>query len=322
MANGKLLVGSHAPYLHIGSSITARSYDVMLAGLPAVIFGISQYGVPALRVIALSVATAILWELLMNRAMRRTVTIGDGNAAVIGLIIGMLLPATSPWWFVALGTLLAVLVGKQVYGGIGCNPVNPPVVAVAILMLSWGRLLDFNATLVNYDFSFPALFPLAGVKYFGPAAAENYTLSGLLMGQQTGGVGTTFGLGLILGGLYLILRGSIRWELALSFLAGVLVTAFLFHAANPAQYAPALFHVLTGYTLIGAFFLITEDSTSPVNFIPMVIYGLGAGFLTVMIRNVGFFVDGVVFAVLMMNLASPLIDKIRPKALGRKLEHA
>jgi electron transport complex protein RnfD len=258
----------------------------------------------------------------MNRAMRRTVTIGDGNAAVIGLIIGMLLPATSPWWFVALGTLLAVLVGKQVYGGIGCNPVNPPVVAVAILMLSWGRLLDFNATLVNYDFSFPALFPLAGVKYFGPAAAENYTLSGLLMGQQTGGVGTTFGLGLILGGLYLILRGSIRWELALSFLAGVLVTAFLFHAANPAQYAPALFHVLTGYTLIGAFFLITEDSTSPVNFIPMVIYGLGAGFLTVMIRNVGFFVDGVVFAVLMMNLASPLIDKIRPKALGRKLEHA
>ncbi|PKN28862.1 MAG: electron transporter RnfD [Deltaproteobacteria bacterium HGW-Deltaproteobacteria-21] len=322
MANGKLLVGSHAPYLHIGSSITSKSYDIMIAGLPAVIFGISQYGVPALRVVALSISTAMLWEFLMNRAMKKPITIGDGNAAVIGLLIGMLLPATAPWWFVALGTLLAVLVGKQIYGGIGCNPMNPPVVAIAALMLSWSRLLDFNAALTSYDFGFPAMFPLAAIKYFGPSAAENYTLSGLLMGQQAGGIGTTFGLGLILGGLYLILRGSIRWELALGFLVGVFVTAFLFHAANPAKYAPALFHVLTGYTLIGAFFLITEDSTSPVNLVPMLLYGIGAGFLTVMIRNVGFYVDGVIFAVLMMNLASPLIDKIRPKALGRKLEHA
>lgn len=321
MANGKLLVGSHAPYWHIGSSITARSYDFMLAGLPAVIFGIVQYGVPALRVIAFSIATAMLWELLMNRAMRRPVTIGDGNAAVIGMILGMLLPATAPWWFVALGTLLAVLVGKQIYGGIGCNPMNPSAVAVAALMLSWSRLLDFNAALVSYDFTFPALYPLAGIKYFGPSAAESFTLTGLLVGQQTGGVGTTFGLGLIIGGLYLILRGSVRWELTLSFLAGVLITAFIFHTASPDKYAPALFHLLTGYTLFGAVFLITEDSTSPVNYGPMVIYGLAAGFLTVMIRNVGFFVDGVIFAVLMMNLASPLIDKIRPTALGRGTAH-
>jgi electron transport complex protein RnfD len=293
----------------------------MLAALPAVIFGISQFGVPALRVIAFSVATAMLWELLMNRAMRRPATIGDGNAAVIGMIIGMLLPATSPWWFVALGTLLAILVGKQIYGGIGCNPMNPAAVAIAALMLSWGILLDFNAALVNYDFGFPALYPLAGIKYFGPSAAENYTLSGLLLGQQTGGIGTTFGLGLIVGGLYLVLRGSIRWELALSFVAGVLITAFIFNSANPDKYAPALFHLLTGYTLFGAVFLITEDSTSPVNYGPMVIYGLAAGFLTVLIRNVGYFVDGVIFAVLMVNLASPLIDKIRPKALGRKAEH-
>jgi electron transport complex protein RnfD len=321
MANGKLLVGSHAPYLHIGSSITSKSYDMLIAGLPAVLFGISQYGVPALRVVALSVATAMIWELLMNRAMKMPITIGDGNGAVIGLLIGMLLPATAPWWFVALGTLLAVLVGKQIYGGIGCNPMNPAAVAIAALMLSWGSLLDFNAALTNYDLAYPAMFPLSGIKYFGPSAAENYTLSGLLMGQQTGGIGTTFGLGLVLGGLYLILRGSIRWELALSFLVGVFVTAFLFHAADPDKYAPALFHVLTGYTLIGAFFLITEDSTSPVNLVPMLLYGTAAGFLTVMIRNVGFFVDGVIFAVLLMNLASPLIDKIRPKALGRRLEH-
>jgi electron transport complex protein RnfD len=142
------------------------------------------------------------------------------------------------------------------------------------------------------------------------------------VGQQTGGLGSTFGLGLIIGGIYVILRGHIRWEISVSFIAGVLVTAFLFHVSDPTQYAGPFFHVLTGYTLIGAFFLATEDSSSPVNFVPMLIYGACGGVLTVLIRNIGAFPDGVVFAVLLMNVASPLIDKVRPKALGRGLEHA
>ncbi|MBN1103001.1 MAG: RnfABCDGE type electron transport complex subunit D [Deltaproteobacteria bacterium] len=322
MLNEKLYVGSHAPFWHNGSSIAAKSHQFMLAALPAVVFGIFQYGVPALRTIAFSVAWAMIWEFVLNRAMKRPVTIADGNAAVIGLLLGMLLPATVPWWFVILGAFLAVVVGKQIYGGIGCNPMNPAVMAYAILLLSWSGILDFDEALVNYDLGFPMLFPMAAVKYFGPSAAENYTLCGLFLGKQSGGVGTGFGLGLIIGGVYLMLRGTIRWEIALSFLAGVFVTALLFNLVNPAKYAPALFHLLAGYTLIGAFFLVTEDSSSPVHFIPMLIYGLGAGFLTVLIRNVGYFVDGVVFAILLMNLANPLIDKIRPKALGRKVEHA
>lgn len=322
MHSEKLLVGSHAPFWHNGSSITAKSHNVMLATLPAVLMGIYQYGIPGLRVIALSTAFAMVWEYILNRATKRPVTIGDGNAAVIGLMLGMLLPATVPWWFVILGTFVAVVVGKQIYGGIGCNPMNPPVMAYAILLLSWRGILDFNEALVNYDMGFPMLYPLAAVKYLGPRAAEDYSLGGMLMGQQSGGVGSTFGLGLIIGGVYLMLRGYARWEVVLSFLVGVFVTASLFHVANPGQYAPPLFHLLTGYTLIGAFFLVTEDASSPVNFFPMLIYGLGAGCLTVLIRNVGYFVDGVIFAILMMNLANPLIDKIRPKALGRSTEHA
>jgi Na+-translocating ferredoxin:NAD+ oxidoreductase subunit D len=322
MANEKLYAGAHAPFWHNGSSIRDKSYQTILAALPAALMGIYLYGVPALRVLALAMSSAIIWEWLINRIMRRPTTIGDGDAAVIGLLLGMLLPATIPWHAVILGSLLAILVGKQLYGGIGCNPFNPTLVAYAMLLLSWKGLLEFDAMLVNYDFGVNMVYPIGALKHFGPKVIEEYRLADLLMGWQSGAIGATFGLGLIIGGAYLMVRGFIRWEIALSFLAGVLITALLFNVANPAKYGSPLFHLLSGYTLIGAFFLVTEDSSSPVNFLPMLIYGAGAGILTVLIRNVGFFMDGVVFAVLMMNLTNPLLDKIRPKALGRRIDYA
>ncbi len=294
----------------------------MLAALPAVIFGIFQYGIPALAVVAFSVSCAMLWELLMNLVMKRPVTIGDGNAALIGLLFSMLMPATLPWWVVLIGTFAAIIIGKLIYGGVGCNPFNPTLVAVAILLLSWKGILRFDEALVNYDFDFYMLFPLGAVKHFGAEAAADYSLAGLIMGRQVGGIGSTFGLGLIVGGIYLILRGHVRWEIPVSFLAGIFVTALVFNMIDSAKYAQPLFHIFTGYTLIGAFFLAPEDSSSPVNFIPMLIYGAGAGILTILVRNLGAFTDGVVFTILLMNVANPLIDKIRPKALGRGVEHA
>jgi len=322
MDNQKLFVSSHAPYWHNGSRLSVKSYNIMLAALPAVIMGIYQYGPPALGVVALSVSMAIIWELIMNLVMKRPVSIGDGNAALTGLIFAMLLPATTPWWTVVLGTFLAIVVGKQIFGGIGCNPLNPTLIAVAIIFLSWKGLLDFDETLVNYDLDFFRVYPLAAIKYLGASAASEYTAAGLIMGRCSGAIGAAFGLGLIAGGIYLILRGMIRWEISISFLAGVFVTALLFNLSDPEKYAGPIFHLLTGYTLIGAFFLATEDSSSPVNFVPMLIYGACAGFLTVLIRNIGAFVDGTVFAILMMNVANPLIDKIRPKALGKGIRHA
>ena len=124
-------------------------------------------------------------------------------------------------------------------------------------------------------------------------------------------------MGLIVGGVYLIIRGFIRWEISVSFLAGVFITALVFNLNNSEQYAGPFFHLFTGYTLIGAFFLAPEDSSSPVNFIPMLIYGVSAGIITVLVRNLGSFVDGVPFAILLMNLVNPICDKIRPKALGK-----
>lgn len=311
---------SHAPFWHDGSRISLRNYNIALAALPAILLGIIYYGMPAVGVVSLSISSAIIWEFVFCRVTKRSLTIGDGSAAIIGMLFGMLLPATAPWWLVILGTFVAVVIGKQIYGGIGANPFNPVVVAIAILMISWKDLFDFNETLVNYDLDFAMVYPLAALKHFGVSAVDSFSTGDLLMGKQSGGIGSTFGLGLIAGGIYLIIRGIIRWEISLSFLAGIFITALIFNltdSADPARYAGPVFHLFTGYTLIGAFFLATEDSSSPVNFIPMLIYGAGAGFLTVLIRNIGFYVDGVIFAILIMNLATPLLDKIRPKAIGK-----
>jgi electron transport complex protein RnfD len=321
MTDKKFIV-SHAPFWHDGGHIANRSCHTIFAALPAVVAGVIQYGIPALGVISLSVSTAMIWEYLLNLATRRAVSIGDGNAALIGLLFGMLLPATAPWWLVVIGTFMAILVGKQIYGGIGGNPFNPVLVAIAICMLSWKNFFDFDEALVNYEFGFAAAYPLAALKYFGVAAVEDFGIGRLLFGKQIGGIGATFGIGLIAGGVYLMIRGFIRWEISLSYLAGIFVTALIFHLVNPAKYGGPFFHLLAGYTLIVAFFLAPEDSSSPVNMIPMFLYGIGAGVTTMIIRNIGSFVDGAVFAVLLFNIANPLLDRIRPKALGKVGNHA
>ncbi|MFQ5486521.1 MAG: RnfABCDGE type electron transport complex subunit D, partial [Desulfobacterales bacterium] len=272
---------------------------------------------PAFSVSSLSVSSAIIWELLFNRLTKRKISIGDGSAALTGLLFAMLLPATSPWWLVITGTFVAILIGKQIYGGIGGNPFNPTLVAVAILMLSWKDLFDFNERLVNFDFDFTVVYPLAALKQIGVSAVKSFNAGDLLIGKQTGAIGTTFGLGLIAGGIYLIARRIARWEISLSFLAGVAITALIFNLANPTRFAGPVFHLLTGYTLVGAFFLATEDSSSPVNFVAMLLYGAAGGTLTVLIRNIGAHIDGVVFAILIINILNPILDKIRPKAMGK-----
>ena len=317
MSNVKKFIVSHAPFWHDGSTISERSYHTMMAALPAVLLGLYQYGMAALAVVSLSVSTAIYWEFLIAKITKRPNTIGDGNAALIGLVFAMLLPANIPWWIVITGTFLAVVIGKFIFGGIGSNAFNPVVVSIAILMISWKSYFDFDAALMDYQFDFFALYPIAALKHFGVKSIESLSPMQLLMGQQVGGIGATFGLGLILGGIYLILRGFIRWEIPVSFLIGMAVTATIFYMADPAKYAGPLFHLLTGYTLIGAFFLATEDASSPVNVIPMLIYGAGTGVMTILIRNIGAHVDGVLYAILIMNLVTPLLDKIRPKAIGK-----
>ncbi len=317
MPDATKLVVSHAPFVHNGSSIFQRSYATLLALTPAALAGILRWGVPALGALALAISSAVLWELAFNKISRAKVSVGDGNAALIGMLLGMLLPATAPWWLVVTGTFVAVVVGKEIFGGIGANAFNPVAVSMAILGISWKNYMDFDAMLLVYDPGFAMIEPLTAVKAFGTAAVEQFSAFDLLLGRQVGGIGAPFGLWLILGGLFLVGIGTVRWEIPAAFLATLLITAAAFHLADPQRYASPLFHLLTGYTLIGAFFLATEDSGSPVNFWPMLIYGAGGGLMTMLIRNIGAYPDGVIYAVLVVNLINPLLDKIRPRALGR-----
>lgn len=318
MNNPKKLIVSHAPFLHNGSGISQRNAHIIYAALPALIFGgIFRFGASAIAVASFSVATAMIWEILMNRAMKRPITVADGNAALIGLLFAMLLPATAPWWLVLTGTFVAVVIGKQIFGGIGSNAFNPVALSMAILAMSWGDYFDFNEMYMHFDLGFPATYPLATLKHFGVASIDQLSLIDLLIGRQIGGIGSTFGIGLILGGIYLMARGFVRWEISLSFLASTFVMAAIFNAIDPARFAGPFFHICTGYTLIAAFFLVPEDASSPVNFKPMLIYGAAGGIMTILIRNIGAYVDGAILAVLVINLINPLLDKIRPKALGK-----
>jgi electron transport complex protein RnfD len=322
MPDRKKLNVSYAPFIRKGNRISARSFSIMLAALPALLHGCYLYGIPAVGVAALSISSAVIWEYLINRLTERPVSIGDGNAALIGMILAMLFPASTPWWAVITGTFVAMVVGKHIYGGIGGNPFNPALIGIAILTLSWKNIFDIDYALLNYDFGFSAAYPLAALKHSGPVAVGSYDLLGLFLGRQTGSIGSAFGLGIVLGGIYLIFIRTIRWEIPVSFIAGTAITAFIFKLSDPAAFAGPLFHILTGNTLLGAFFLATEDSSSPVNCVPMLIYGAGAGLMTILIRNIGSHTDGVVFAVLLMNVANPLLDKIRPKATGKAGSHA
>lgn len=322
MAKRLKLIVSHAPFWHDGETISRMNLNMILALMPAAIFGVIRFGAPAVGVLALGVASAMLFEFLFNLVSKRPVTIGDFDAALIGLLLAMMVPATTPWWVLVCGTFLAVVIGKQIYGGIGGNPFNPVILSLAVLMVSWPGFFDVDAALVDYRFDFKALAPLPALKHHGTGILYYFSTGDLFMGDQIGAIGCMFPLGILIGGIYLIIRGYIKWEVTVSFIAGLVVTALIFRMADPEAYAGPMIHLFSGYTLLAAFFLVTENSSSPVNRIPMLIYGVLGGFLVILIRNVGVYPDGTVFAILLINLVNPLIDTIRPKALGRRVNNA
>lgn len=318
MTPHKLTV-SHSPFFHDGDSLFQTHLNIMIATLPAAIFGVLQFGMPALGVLSLSISSAMAWELIINRVSGQKTSIGDLDSAVIGLFLGMMLPATAPYWMVIAGTFLSVIMGKMIFGGTGTNPFNPAPLGIAILTLSWASHLDFDTAYIHYDFNFTALAPLAALKTKGAGAVSSlFPLGNLIMGKQVGGAGTTFGLGLIIGGVYLILRGFVRWEIPVSFIIGIVLTSAIFAFASPEKYAGPMIHLFSGYTLFGAFFLLTENSSSPVNKIPMLIFGFFCGLMIILMRNLGAYDDGTVFGILLFNALNPLIDKIRPRAMGKE----
>ena len=309
-----LVAVSAPPFWHCGRTVKKASYAMLLALAPAAFMAVWHWGIPAARVMALAMVTGIATEALCQKIMGQDISVDDFSGAVSCLLFAFLLPANAPWWLVMLGAALAIGLGKMAFGGLGANAVNTALVGWAMLYVSWPALMDPNS--MQLDTSF--IDPLVRLKYFGAGAVSHIGLTDLLLGNQIGGLGASQAGALFIGGSYLAARGTIRWEIALSFFVGVFLTAALYNVIDAERFATPFFHLCTGSTFLGGFFLATEWASSPGRQIPMMLYGLIGGAMVIIIRVYGIYPDGVPFAILLINLLAPLLDSIHPKPFGAR----
>ncbi len=307
-----LFTVSCPPHVHCGKTITGLMFETILALAPAAILAVVAYGMPALRVMALSCAVAVITEVVCWKLMSRTQEVDNLNALLLGLLFAFLLPISAPWWLVTVGSAFTIIIGKAIFGGLGGSPLCAPAVGWAALQISWPDAMNIELNMLGSAFA----DPLAQLKHFGADAVVNIPITDLLLGHQATSLGTSHVLALLAGGIFLIARKRIRWHMPVSFLLGVLATAAIFCWLEPGLHPSPLFHLLTGTTMLAAFFLITDPSSSPVGRIPMLAYGFVAGALVIVMRVWGTHPDGVLFAILLANLLSPMLEKLRPKPFG------
>ncbi len=234
----------------------------------------------------------------------------------LAVLLSLLLPLNAPWWLVVTGCFIMIVIGKKFFGGLGAYPVNPVLLSIAMLRLSWPQRFDYTAAILGVDWSGNLVEPLRLMKTIGSEAASAYDWQELLFGWQVAGIGNALVLYLFIGGIFLVLIRQVPWQIPVSFLAGGYCMGIILHLIDPVMFAQPQFYLLSGSMIFGAFFLAGDATTSPVNRIPMFIYGLLGGVLTVVITSFSIFNDGVVFAILLINLCAPLLDRTTPKVYG------
>ncbi|NCD24982.1 MAG: electron transporter RnfD [Deltaproteobacteria bacterium] len=307
-----ILSVSSAPFWHCGKTIQKTMLHTLLALLPAAIMAVYQYGYAAIEVMAWAGLAAVLTEALVQRIMEQAPSSDDFSALTDGILFAFLLPATLPAWMVVIGSSLTIILGRMVFGGYGGSPLCAPAMGWAILTISWPDFMDLNGMLLSWD----RIEPLSELKYFGLDAVAAISPMSLLLGDHLGALGASQALMILVGGGYLLATGVLRWFVPVSFLAGAFLTGLVYNLIDPNAYASPLFHVLSGSTLLAAFFLMPYPSSSPAWRLPMLLYGFFGGALAIVVRTYGIYPDGVVFAVLLANLCTPLFDLIEPKPFG------
>jgi electron transport complex protein RnfD len=310
------LVVSTIPHAHSGNSVQKIMLHILIALIPAVGIGLYFFGMDVIRIIVISVVSTIAWEAIFQKMMGRAIVISNMTGVVSGIILAMLLPPTTPWWMICIGTLVMVLLGKEIFGGLGNNPFNGILIAWIVLQMSFpDRMMDWIAPPGDVMTESP---PLEVLKYEGVASiSEYFTNADLFIGNTTGFIGEVSTLMLLIGGVYLLVRRVFSWHIPISFLAGVIFFSGIFWLGNPGEYASPLFHLLAGGSFLAAFFLATDLPSSPVTPAGMLFYGFLGGVVTVIIRLWGDWVDGAYYAVFLASMVTPLLDKIKPKVYGR-----
>lgn len=306
----KLLNVSSSPHIRTGESNKSIMRDVAIALTPAAAFGIYNFGFKAFIVLMIAIVSAVVTEALCQKLRGVDVTVNDYSALVTGLLLGMNLPMDVPLWLPMVGSIFAIAIVKQAFGGLGHNFMNPALAARAMLLASWPVEMT-NWTAVNVD-AVSSATPLAIIK--GGLDLPLPSLSEAFIGRVGGCIGETSALFLLIGAGYLIYRGVITLKIPGIYIGTFAVLAFVFTGFNAYE---TLLHVLTGGLVLGAFFMATDYASSPITARGQIIYAVGLGVLTAVIRFQGSYPEGVSYSILIMNVVAPLIDRYsKPRVFG------
>ena len=295
----------------------------MIAMMPAVIVSVLFYGWSELLVLGVSVASCVLLEYLITKfLLKKPCTVCDMSAVVTGVLLALNLPATTPWWVVFIGAVVAIGVAKMTFGGLGQNLFNPAIVGRVFLLISfptymtdWTRPQGFIGGGVD---ALSGATPLGLVKEGGMAAIDSLDYMDMLFLNIGGSAGEISAIAILVGFVYLLARRVIKPYITLSILATVAAFSAVFWAINPAEYTDPAFNLLTGGVLLGAVFMATDYVTSPMSNVGGIIFGVGIGLITMLIRYFGAYPEGMSFAILIMNSVVPLINKVcHTKKYGR-----
>ena len=317
------LIVSPSPHLHTKTSTKSLMRDVVIAMMPAVIVSVLFYGWAALAVLGVSVASCVLLEYLITRyLLKKACTICDFSAVVTGILLALNVPSTTPWWVVFIGAVFAIGVAKMTFGGLGQNLFNPAIAGRVFLLISfptymtdWTRPQGFIGGGLD---ALSGATPLGLAKEGGVAAIEGLDYMDMLFFNIGGSAGELSAIAILIGFVYLLVRRVIRPYITLSILATVAVFSGIFWAINPEQFTDPVFNLLTGGLLLGSVFMATDYVTSPMSNLGGIIYGVGIGVITMLIRYFGAYPEGVSFAILIMNSVVPLINKVcHAKKYGR-----
>lgn len=314
-----ILIGSSSPHLRSKETINRIMLDVLIALLPATLASIYFFRLDAVKHISLAIIFAVLTEALIQKATKKPVTVNDLSAALTGLLIAFNIPASAPWWIPVIGSIFAVAIVKQCFGGLGENFMNPALAARAMLLASWPVIMTSWTTPIDAVSTATPLAILKPIKGVIPKVSELLSSGDLpsfkdvIIGNIGGSLGETSAILLILGGIYLLYRGVINWRIPFSYIATVGVIMVIFGGGLQ----NATYHLFTGGLMLGAFYMATDYSSTPITPKGHIIFGIGCGVITSVIRLYGGYPEGVSYSILLMNVVAPIIDRYTsPKVFG------
>ena len=316
------LIASSSPHIRSKDNTRSIMLDVIIALLPALVMSIYVFGVRALTMVLVSVAACVFWEWAYRKLLKKPQSIGDLSAVVTGMLLAFVCPPELPWWALIIGAFFSIVVVKQLYGGIGCNFLNPALAGRAILLASYATAMTtWTLPTSKVDTVVSTATPLAimkegTVEKFTELTA-NYSVGDMFIGRVGGSLGEVSALALLLGFVWLLIRKVISWHTPVAFIGTVAILTLISAPAGIDNVQYMLYNVFGGGLMLGAIFMATDYATSPVTKPGQLIFGIGCGLITCFIRRFGSYPEGVCYSILIMNCTTWLLDKyIRPTIYG------